>query len=493
MAESLNRSEGIKKLLRIYRRNLQILEEQIAMFGGEKVEAPLHKINQRDEILEKIEQLEQELASLNVQETTGFSTAPELSLEAFEARLEGQLGVDLAEQILAVLRQTQPGSGQQISITGDGNVVGNNNTVIVVKDGKLKQQLHQVAPAVIPAPPAIPAPIRIYLSASPDQLADYEVLTWHLLKLDLPDTRIELVESQATSPDEVKLLLEQKCDLFIGLYGAKYGDVMPGEALSLTEIEYFHARRLSKPLLLYCKTNTNTEPDQITFLDFVHGFQTNQTLKPYETIVALVRLIEADVQAAIKQHPEWSTRPPVHGRVLLASLGLSPGVVTGMYYALAGIGKQPTRVVTFSPTHNDLRRAADICRKEFERLQVSYSNRWIDFEDIDSTEAAHAFKGTFYTLLQEIQESGAEVLVGITGGRSVMGALMAIVVQTTAPVHVSMYHLDVDDDIERDGRLPDLLRFQYDDTRWRELLTPAPEKRRLVQVPYVKIPSNENT
>jgi len=53
---------------------------------------------------------------------------------------------------------------------------------------------------------------------------------------------------------------------------------------------------------------------------------------------------------------------------------------------------------------------------------------------------------------------------------------------------VTLYHLDVDDDIEEDGRLPKLWGFQYTE-RWRELLTPSPKKCRLVKVPYVRFPS----
>jgi hypothetical protein len=146
-----------------------------------------------------------------------------------------------------------------------------------------------------------------------------------------------------------------------------------------------------------------------------------------------------------------------------------------------------TRVVTFSTTHRDVRDAAGICEEEFRRLGVPYANRFVDAENIQSEGDAQAFKSTFYGLLQEVLDSGAEVLVGITGGRTVMGALMSIVVQTTAPDRVSLYHLDVDDDIDADGRLPGLWNFQHTD-RWRELLTPSAGKCRLVRVPYVRFP-----
>jgi hypothetical protein len=195
--------------------------------------------------------------------------------------------------------------------------------------------------------------------------------------------------------------------------------------------------------------------------------------------------VQEDVQAEIERHPEWSKRSPARGRVLLASLGLSPGAVTGLYHALALAGKPVTCVVTFSPTNCDVRDAAGICQDEFSQLGVPYTNYLLDLEDIASDGDAREFKGTFTHLLQQNLDSGAEVLVGITGGRTVMGALMAIVVQTTAPDRVTLYHLDVDDDIEQDGRLPTMWNFEYTD-RWRDLLAPPQEKCRLVRVPYVR-------
>jgi hypothetical protein len=199
----------------------------------------------------------------------------------------------------------------------------------------------------------------------------------------------------------------------------------------------------------------------------------------------LMAWVQEDVKAEITRHADWAHRLPARGRILLASLGASPGAVTGLYYALAREGKPVSRVVTFSPGHPDVRDANGICEKAFRELGVSYGNRLIDAEDIESEADAQAFKSAFYSQLQECLETDAEVLVGITGGRSVMGALMAIVAQTAAPERVTLYHLDVDDDIEADGRLPTLWQFQGTE-RWQELLAPPPEKCRLVKVPYVR-------
>jgi hypothetical protein len=237
------------------------------------------------------------------------------------------------------------------------------------------------------------------------------------------------------------------------------------------------------------------EPEQEEFLRFVSDLREGHTWRefgPDDAPGNLTAWVQQDVRAEIEHHPEWKARPPAQGRVLLASLGHSPGAVTGLYYALARADRPVTRVVTFAPSDRDTRDAAGICEDEFRQLGVPYVNHFLDLEDIESDGDAREFKGAFVRLLQEALDSGAEVLAGITGGRTIMGALMAIVAQTVARERVTLYHLDVDSDIEEDGRLPRLWNFEYSE-RWRELLAPPPEKCRLVKVPYARMTGRGNS
>ncbi len=354
-----------------------------------------------------------------------------------------------------------------------------------------KLRCHDLGVGVEP-PPTPPLPsIRVFISGTiRDLQAEREAVEQALQRLNLETLRAETIGSQTISPYEASLTLAQQCDIYLGLYGGRYGTIVPGDGRSITEIEYQTARDQGKPILIYRKTGVAVEPEQEEFLRFVGdltGGHTWREFGPDDVPDNLMAWVQADVLAEVRRHPEWAQRPPARGRILLASLGRSPGAVTGLYHALVRAGKPVTRVVTFSPAHQDVRDAAGICREEFRRLGVAYDNRFLDAEDIASEGDAREFKACFYGLLQESLGSGAEVLVGITGGRTVMGALMAIVVQTTAPEQVALYHLDVDDDIEEDGRLPRMWDFK-DTKRWRELLAPPPEKCRLVRVPYVRFP-----
>ncbi len=423
-SDAVEPGKNLQELLNQYRRNLHRLEMQIASHGGE-MSAPLHLLNQRDETQKKIAELEAKAQRFAVQRST---TAQPL------AEAEGQLAR---------------------------------------------------------------APIRVFISSTMKDLqAERDAVENALTSLDLQAVRAETIGSQSASPYEVSLMMAQNCDIYLGIYGGRYGTIVPNDGRSITEIEYHTARQtLGRPILIYRKTDVSIEPEQAEFLKFAGDLVQGHTWREFtsadvpETLAAYV---QQDVRAEIERHLEWENRLPARERVLLASLGLSPGAVTGLYRALARARRPVTRVATFSPTNRDVRDAAGICTDEFRRLSVPYRNHYLDAQDIDSDASAQEFKGTFNALLQEALADDAEVVVGITGGRTIMGVLMGIVAQTTiteeSAQRVTLYHLDVDDDIEEDGRLPKLMRFKSDARRWQQLLNPPGDKCRLIKVPYVHIP-----
>jgi|GEM_PF-1824833 len=487
MTDTTQKVQRQRQLVDQHELNLHRVKMQIAQHGGE-MNAPLHLLNERDQIAATIKDLEADLQNLQAQIQVSDSQ-PALSLATLSARIEAIVGQDIAGQIATELR----GVGQ-VTIVGDGNIVGNNNTALVFKDTRVQQQFRQVILSIVP-PSRILPPIRVFISSTMKDLQpEREAVERALQSLNLETVRAETIGSQSASPYEVSLMMAQTCDIYLGIYGGCYGTIVPGDGRSITEIEYHTALEQGKPILLYRKTGGTVEPEQANFLEFVGDMVQGHTWRefsPSDVPGNLMAWVQQDMRAEIARHPEWQQRPPARGRVLLASLGLSPGAVTGLYYALARAGQPAARVVTFAPTNRDVRDAVGICEEEFRRIGVPYSNHYIDAEDIASDADAQTFKGMFHALLQENLRDKAEILVGITGGRTVMGALMAIVVQTTAPERVTLYHLDVDSDIESEGRLPGMWHLKDDMARWRELLAPPPGKCRLVKVPYVKFPTQQ--
>ncbi|RME76321.1 MAG: DUF4062 domain-containing protein [Chloroflexi bacterium] len=421
-----NQHQHLQKLLTIQRRNLYYIEQQIALHGGE-MNAPLDKLNQRDLIRAEIEKLEAQLRPVAAPET-----------------------------------------------------------------GSTPVQAQETA--------GLPS-VRVFISSTMRDLqAERKAVAEALESLDLAVVRAETVGSQSASPYEASLMMAQNCDIYLGIFGKRYGTIVPNDphGRSITHIEFDLARQQGKPILIYRKTDEPPEPEQEEFLNYVGDLMSGHIWRDFNRQDVPIRLkewvrqdVRTEIERQLDHYPEWRDRPPARERVLLASLGLSPGAVVGLYSALTEIQKRPSRVVTLSTAHKMVRQAGDICREAFEARGVPYSQRFIDAEEIISEQEAQAFKGLVLGQLQEHLESGAEVILGVTGGRTVMGTLLTLAVQGVGPEKsVVMYHLYVDEEIERDGRLPDLLRFRYDTAYWNTLIDPPPDRRSLVPIPFVRLPDN---
>jgi hypothetical protein len=415
-----NETLHVERLLRIHRRTLNKLDIQIAQ--STEMEAPVHKLTQRDDERDEIRQLEEKLRSLQSQAPTMVEVSS---------------------------TSTQPGRAAEL----------------------------------------LP-PVRVFVSSTMSDLQpERDAAERAIETLDLAAVRAETNGAQSISPYEVSCVMAKECDIYLGIYGGQYGSIVEGDGRSITEIEYHTAREQKKPILIYRETGVEVEPEQAEFLRFVGDMTKGHKwceFGPDDVPGNLIAWIQADVKREVENHSEWRDRAAARDRVLLASLGLSPGAITGLYHALARIKKRPSRVITFSPNNKDVRSAAGVCQQEFRQLGVPYDNQVIaGVQDIRTDGDAQQFKGMFDGLMREILRQGADALVGITGGRTVMGALMAVVVQTADvdPQRVILYHLDVDEDIERDGRLPDLWKLKGS-KRWAEVLNPGEKKCRLVRVPY---------
>jgi hypothetical protein len=414
--------------------------------------------------------------------------------------------VDHIHNLLRIHRRNQSILEEQIALFTEMEAPlhkRNQRDLELVEIERLEAELRtlELQPPVAPPPdqsarPETPLPpIRVFISSTMKDLGpEREAVESALAGLDLAAVRAETVGSQSASPLEVSRMMAQQCDIYLGIYGGCYGTVVPGDGRSITEIEYHTARKLGKPILIYRKKGILVEPEQEQFLQFVGDPVTGHTWRefgPDDVPDHLAAWAQQDVQAEIErqleQHPDWKQRRPARERLLLASLGLSPGAVTGLYYALKRAHKPVTRVMTFSLKNSDARESAAVCDDEFRRLGVPFENYLLNARDIESDADARDFKSMFDGLLQKALHGEAQVLVGITGGRTIMGALMAIVAQTTSPERVTLYHLDVDRDIEDEGRISTLRRLKHEDPgRYHELLKPSGLKCRLVQVPYVR-------
>jgi RNA polymerase sigma factor (sigma-70 family) len=83
----------------------------------------------------------------------------------------------------------------------------------------------------------------------------------------LADATLLSFEKSATAPPiEAVLNLVRRCDVFVGIYGRRYGSIVPGLSTSWTQLELDEARRSRKPILIYRKAVGEMEPMQEAFL-----------------------------------------------------------------------------------------------------------------------------------------------------------------------------------------------------------------------------------
>lgn len=85
--------------------------------------------------------------------------------------------------------------------------------------------------------------------------------------------RAETFDSPGISPEETCKGLARSCDIYIGIFGARYGFVVPHLGISATEMEYREARS-SDPnkVFVYVQSNSAMDPDQERFLTEVQSF-----------------------------------------------------------------------------------------------------------------------------------------------------------------------------------------------------------------------------
>ncbi len=181
-------------------------------------------------------------------------------------------------------------------------------------------------------------------------------------------------------------------------------------------------------------------------------------------------------------------------KVLISLLGLSPGVVTGAYYALYhswGIEKpvQVDKVVTLGTSERGVRQFEEEIAREFTRWHregnplVQYDKTCrvrIEAEDVNDEESISQFQARLIELLQTYQND--EVYLVVAGGRKSMAALAATAVQVYGKSVKGMYHLYIDKELEEDGSSS---RFWViDSQRRQQVMRPPADRCWLVQIPF---------
>lgn len=182
-------------------------------------------------------------------------------------------------------------------------------------------------------------------------------------------------------------------------------------------------------------------------------------------------------------------------KVLIATLGLSPGVVTGAYFALQREGHQINRVITLTTQHA----ASDLCAGMIaETLQTAdpppeYEPlKPVRGQDLRHPQATDQFRDALLAQLRRYGDAH-ELFVVLTGGRTSMAAAAMLAVQRytlekpKAATSLSLYHLEVtDEQLEERGTIRSVAGMTNEQER-RYYLNPPGTAIKLVQLPALTL------
>jgi len=126
------------------------------------------------------------------------------------------------------------------------------------------------------------------------------------------------------SPQETCLAGVKECDIYIGIYGKRYGWINPESKRSPTEEEFDEAWRLGKPIIVFVENTKRREPNQTKFLNkigkYVEGRFWNEfeaeNLDQLKHMVyrALLNLMKADFKDRLPDY--LKTLLQTHERII---------------------------------------------------------------------------------------------------------------------------------------------------------------------------------
>lgn len=149
-------------------------------------------------------------------------------------------------------------------------------------------------------------------------------------------------------------------------------------------------------------------------------------------------------------------------KILVSPLGLSPGAVSGLYYALQReLEVKVDKVITIGTNEPKLRGCRRILEEIFGEEGVDYDAHSIPFADLRWPGAVRAFcKDVAATLA--LAEEGDKIYLGIAAGYSSMGALALLVARENQALD-EVYHLWIDGELQQMGHIDRFGQLSPDD------------------------------
>ncbi|MGD0884327.1 MAG: DUF4062 domain-containing protein [Thermodesulfovibrionales bacterium] len=190
--------------------------------------------------------------------------------------------------------------------------------------------------------------LKIFISSTVKDLApEREMAARAIEALKLEALRAETLGSRPDTPAETCRQMVRDSDVFIGIYGGRYGYVPPGQPVSVTEMEFLEAREAGKDILVYVKDETQTENRQASFLSRADDFEGGYFRRPrFRTLSDLEDWIKEDLIALLCSRFVTSAQPQS-----TTSEDAYRSYVSALYGSMsfAGLAQTPSGLVVSFP------------------------------------------------------------------------------------------------------------------------------------------------
>ena len=178
-------------------------------------------------------------------------------------------------------------------------------------------------------------------------------------------------------------------------------------------------------------------------------------------------------------------------KLLIATLGTSPAVITEAIDLLTEQGIRPDGVRLLTTQDPDVQESRDLL---LEHLPSHDGIFWIEpvpiatYGDVDTPEAAAEFMRVACRILKAYRDAGHRLFVSIAGGRKAMSALLALAVQFYGAER--LFHVWVPPWIEKEGEIDKLRKQKAFPDKVNEALHPSldveeSDRPRIVDLPFI--------
>lgn len=213
--------------------------------------------------------------------------------------------------------------------------------------------------------------MKVFISSTYKDLIDYRAAAIRAVEgTNYQASKMEVFGARPDEPLDACLKEVEESDLFIGIYALRYGFIPEGADISITEMEYVHAKKLGKPIYCFLLDEENQawlkrwiegEPGKSKLEDFKRRIQKDHVCDYFTTPDDLrakvsnalshfvANHIEPDSQISTHQHLKSTgstlpSQPFFFGRdkeLSDISIALNPNIRTwgALIYGPGGIGK----------------------------------------------------------------------------------------------------------------------------------------------------------